>query len=90
MGLLSVALSKDLRRFLMLQKDRPFFIWNVQIVIQKQWESGHMANESWVCINLGVFALTGKHYYEVSCHDQGLCRVGWSSMQASLDLGKHF
>uniref|UniRef100_F6WNZ3 ATP-dependent RNA helicase n=1 Tax=Equus caballus TaxID=9796 RepID=F6WNZ3_HORSE len=29
----------------------------------------------------------GKHYYEVSCHDQGLCRVGWSSMQASLDLG---
>ncbi|KAJ1149640.1 hypothetical protein NDU88_002446, partial [Pleurodeles waltl] len=29
----------------------------------------------------------GKYYYEVSCHDQGLCRVGWSSMQASLDLG---
>uniref|UniRef100_A0A9L0JNR2 ATP-dependent RNA helicase n=1 Tax=Equus asinus TaxID=9793 RepID=A0A9L0JNR2_EQUAS len=29
----------------------------------------------------------GRHYYEVSCHDQGLCRVGWSSMQASLDLG---
>eukprot|EP00069_Balaena_mysticetus_P002731 bmy_15991T0 len=31
--------------------------------------------------------MKGKHYYEVSCHDQGLCRVGWSSMQASLDLG---
>ncbi|EGW06725.1 ATP-dependent RNA helicase DDX1 [Cricetulus griseus] len=31
--------------------------------------------------------LKGKHYYEVSCHDQGLCRVGWSTMQASLDLG---
>ncbi|CAI5769587.1 ATP-dependent RNA helicase DDX1 [Podarcis lilfordi] len=29
----------------------------------------------------------GKYYYEVSCRDQGLCRVGWSSMQASLDLG---
>ncbi|OXB53889.1 hypothetical protein ASZ78_013855 [Callipepla squamata] len=29
----------------------------------------------------------GKYYYEVSCHDQGLCRVGWSTMQASLDLG---
>ncbi|KAI4577487.1 hypothetical protein MJT46_003322 [Ovis ammon polii x Ovis aries] len=29
----------------------------------------------------------GKHYYEVSCHDQGLCRVGWSTMQACLDLG---
>ncbi|KAJ7341071.1 hypothetical protein JRQ81_004770 [Phrynocephalus forsythii] len=29
----------------------------------------------------------GKYYYEVSCHDQGLCRVGWSSAQASLDLG---
>lgn len=36
------------------------------------------------------FTLTGKHYYEVSCHDQGLCRVGWSTMQASLDLGKCF
>ncbi|XP_067840393.1 ATP-dependent RNA helicase DDX1 [Heptranchias perlo] len=29
----------------------------------------------------------GKYYYEVHCHDQGLCRVGWSTMQASLDLG---
>uniref|UniRef100_A0A4W3HZF6 ATP-dependent RNA helicase n=1 Tax=Callorhinchus milii TaxID=7868 RepID=A0A4W3HZF6_CALMI len=29
----------------------------------------------------------GKYYYELSCHDQGLCRVGWSTMQASLDLG---
>ncbi|XP_023692056.1 ATP-dependent RNA helicase DDX1 [Paramormyrops kingsleyae] len=29
----------------------------------------------------------GKYYYEVSCHDQGLCRVGWSTGQASLDLG---
>ncbi|KAM6459416.1 ATP-dependent RNA helicase DDX1 [Liasis olivaceus] len=29
----------------------------------------------------------GKYYYEVSCRDQGLCRVGWSSLQASLDLG---
>ncbi|KAH0621965.1 hypothetical protein JD844_023772 [Phrynosoma platyrhinos] len=31
--------------------------------------------------------ILGKYYYEVSCRDQGLCRVGWSSMQASLDLG---
>uniref|UniRef100_A0A673JUH2 ATP-dependent RNA helicase DDX1 n=1 Tax=Sinocyclocheilus rhinocerous TaxID=307959 RepID=A0A673JUH2_9TELE len=29
----------------------------------------------------------GKYYYEVTCHDQGLCRVGWSTAQASLDLG---
>ncbi|KTG44371.1 hypothetical protein cypCar_00000865 [Cyprinus carpio] len=29
----------------------------------------------------------GKYYYEVACHDQGLCRVGWSTAQASLDLG---
>ncbi len=29
----------------------------------------------------------GKFYYEVACHDQGLCRVGWSTAQASLDLG---
>lgn len=30
----------------------------------------------------------GKYYYEVACHDQGLCRVGWSTSQALLDLGK--
>ncbi|MBN3308894.1 DDX1 helicase, partial [Amia calva] len=29
----------------------------------------------------------GKYYYEVTCHDQGLCRIGWSSAQAALDLG---
>ncbi|KAI5627764.1 ATP-dependent RNA helicase DDX1 [Silurus asotus] len=29
----------------------------------------------------------GKYYYEVSCHDQGLCRIGWSTSQAALDLG---
>lgn len=31
----------------------------------------------------------GKYYYEVTCHDQGLCRIGWSTSQAALDLGKH-
>uniref|UniRef100_A0A8C1TZU4 DEAD (Asp-Glu-Ala-Asp) box helicase 1 n=1 Tax=Cyprinus carpio TaxID=7962 RepID=A0A8C1TZU4_CYPCA len=25
----------------------------------------------------------GKYYYEVACHDQGLCRVGWSTAQKS-------
>ncbi|XP_048386374.1 ATP-dependent RNA helicase DDX1 [Stegostoma tigrinum] len=29
----------------------------------------------------------GKYYYEVHCHDQGLCRIGWSTSQAALDLG---
>ncbi|KAL0967124.1 hypothetical protein UPYG_G00248070 [Umbra pygmaea] len=29
----------------------------------------------------------GKYYYEVTCHDQGLCRIGWSTSMASLDLG---
>lgn len=33
------------------------------------------------------FFVSGKYYYEVACHDQGLCRVGWSTAQASLDLG---
>ncbi|XP_016093959.1 ATP-dependent RNA helicase DDX1-like [Sinocyclocheilus grahami] len=29
----------------------------------------------------------GKYYYEVACYDQGLCRLGWSTAEASLDLG---
>uniref|UniRef100_A0A3B3CF57 ATP-dependent RNA helicase n=1 Tax=Oryzias melastigma TaxID=30732 RepID=A0A3B3CF57_ORYME len=30
--------------------------------------------------------VTKRYYYEVSCSDQGLCRVGWSTSQAALDL----
>ena len=30
---------------------------------------------------------SGKYYYEATVTDEGLCRVGWSSELASLDLG---
>ncbi|CAB0009133.1 unnamed protein product [Nesidiocoris tenuis] len=30
---------------------------------------------------------SGKYYYETKITDEGLCRVGWSTEQASLDLG---
>ena len=29
----------------------------------------------------------GKYYYEATVTDEGLCRVGWSTPDASLDLG---
>ncbi|XP_052873297.1 ATP-dependent RNA helicase Ddx1 [Anopheles cruzii] len=29
----------------------------------------------------------GKYYYEATVTDEGLCRVGWSTDQANLDLG---
>ncbi|XP_078450511.1 ATP-dependent RNA helicase DDX1 isoform X2 [Lampetra fluviatilis] len=29
----------------------------------------------------------GKYYYEITCNDEGLCRVGWSTIKAALDLG---
>jgi ATP-dependent RNA helicase DDX1 len=29
----------------------------------------------------------GKYYYEATVTDEGLCRVGWSTPEASLDLG---
>ncbi|XP_022108756.1 ATP-dependent RNA helicase DDX1-like isoform X1 [Acanthaster planci] len=29
----------------------------------------------------------GKYYYEATVTDEGLCRVGWSTSNASLDLG---
>ena len=29
----------------------------------------------------------GKYYYEATVTDEGLCRVGWSTLDASLDLG---
>uniref|UniRef100_A0A146LC82 ATP-dependent RNA helicase n=2 Tax=Lygus hesperus TaxID=30085 RepID=A0A146LC82_LYGHE len=30
---------------------------------------------------------SGKYYYEAKITDEGLCRVGWSTGQAALDLG---
>lgn len=39
------------------------------------------------CFLLLFSLCLGKYYYEVTCHDQGLCRVGWSTSQAALDLG---
>lgn len=38
-------------------------------------------------LSIHVFLCSGKYYYEVTCHDQGLCRIGWSTSQAALDLG---
>ncbi|KRY40549.1 ATP-dependent RNA helicase DDX1 [Trichinella spiralis] len=31
--------------------------------------------------------LTGKYYYEIQITDEGLCRVGFSTIDAALDLG---
>lgn len=30
----------------------------------------------------------GKHYYETVVTDEGLCRVGWSTDKATLELGE--
>ncbi|XP_012232015.1 ATP-dependent RNA helicase Ddx1 [Linepithema humile] len=45
---------------------------------QKEWH-GCRANK-------GVSG-SGKYFFEATVTDEGLCRVGWSSPQASLDLG---
>ncbi len=44
---------------------------------QKGWQGGRAA----------VGAAKGKHYFEATVTDEGLCRVGWSARSASLDLG---
>ena len=31
---------------------------------------------------------SGKHYFEATVTDEGLCRVGWSTAKATLELGK--
>lgn len=45
---------------------------------QKEWHG--------VRSNKGV-AGRGKYYYESTVTDEGLCRVGWSTLGANLDLG---
>jgi len=34
-----------------------------------------------------VVHVSGKYYYEATVTDEGLCRVGWSTLKATLDLG---
>ena len=29
----------------------------------------------------------GKYYYEATVTDEGLCRIGWSTIDSALDLG---
>ncbi|CAH0384139.1 unnamed protein product [Bemisia tabaci] len=45
---------------------------------QKQW-NGCRANK-------GVTS-RGKYYYEATVTDEGLCRIGWSTSEATYDLG---
>ena len=33
-------------------------------------------------------SLLGKYYYEATVTDEGLCRIGWSTELAALDLGQ--
>ncbi|KAL4449436.1 hypothetical protein ABPG77_007080 [Micractinium sp. CCAP 211/92] len=45
------------------------------------------SEQSWGGCRGTVGAFGGKVYYEATVADEGLCRVGWSTQAASLDLG---
>ena len=44
-------------------------------------------SEQWAGARSNKGIVKGRYYYEVSIRDEGLCRVGWSTRQAKLDLG---
>jgi ATP-dependent RNA helicase DDX1 len=43
---------------------------------------------SWAGGRTTIGVVKGKWYYEATVQDEGLCRIGWSTAAASLDLGK--
>jgi ATP-dependent RNA helicase DDX1 len=43
--------------------------------------------KDWGGVRASKGLLRGRAYYEVVMRDEGLCRVGWASAAASLDLG---
>ena len=40
-----------------------------------------------MCVCVCLLTLQGRYYYEATVTDEGLCRVGWSTLKATLDLG---
>ena len=45
------------------------------------------SQHAWAGGRGAVGAVSGKHYFEVSVRDEGLVRVGWATLAASLELG---
>ncbi|PSC75014.1 ATP-dependent RNA helicase DDX1 [Micractinium conductrix] len=45
------------------------------------------SEQAWGGCRGTVGAFSGRVYYEATVSDEGLCRVGWSTQAASLDLG---
>ena len=45
------------------------------------------SRDFWGGIRATVGAFGGKVYFEVTVKDEGLCRVGWSMLSGSLDIG---
>ena len=42
--------------------------------------------DNWPLLYASLFI--GRYYYEATVTDEGLCRVGWSTAEASMNLGK--
>jgi ATP-dependent RNA helicase DDX1 len=45
------------------------------------------APQNWCGARATVGVTSGKHYYEAQVSDEGLCRIGWSTIAAKLDVG---
>jgi ATP-dependent RNA helicase DDX1 len=63
-------------------RDATFAIDESGLVCQARLE------KAWAGGRASVGVQKGKYYYEISVADEGLCRVGWATSAANLDLGK--
>ena len=63
-------------------RDAAFAIDESGLVCQARLE------KAWAGGRASVGVQKGKYYYEITVADEGLCRVGWATSAANLDLGK--
>jgi ATP-dependent RNA helicase DDX1 len=63
-------------------RDAAFAIDESGLVCQARLE------KAWAGGRTSVGVQKGKYYYEIAVADEGLCRVGWATSAANLDLGK--
>lgn len=61
---------------------------SILVVDERGMSCSNTAQKQWAGARASHGVRGGKYYFECNVRGNGICRVGWSTMSASLELGK--